>query len=623
MPDNASILKSLRASESATGLTGAFYRKLVVGGGHKDLYSNVKFRLRLLKACSSDDVVRQAVWTMCSRDILFWINCFAWTYDPRNSGNAKAKGLRKLPKYVPFVSWDYQDDAILLLQHCILTGRDCLIEKSRDMGASWLFVLVFDWFFLFRDMPTFLMVSRKEALVDKKEDPDSLFWKIDFIHSRLPGWMLPEVSRSNLHLKNMHLGGTIDGDSTTGDVGRGGRRTAIGLDEFAAVPREEGFAVLNATNDTTDCRVFNSTPQGIGSAYYEQVKRDDIVRVQMHWTLHPHKREGLYTCEKGKCPIHPEGGKPHSPWYDYECKRRGYNAAAIAQELDIEYSMAGGAYFNSKVIEDYISSTCRPYVFVGELEYDHSTGMPGSLVERDGGDLRLWVHPTMAGRLDPGEYGVACDISEGTGASYSCLSFGNLRTGEKLGEFASPLMKPYEFARLAVAMCRFLGVGTRLAWEANGPGREFGDEVTGNLGYTDVWWRRNFLTKSRSAFPGWMSTQDEKVSLFGSYRMGLAEGSFLNRSKAAMKETFKYVTNANGVPEYIGAAFNPGKIGQSHGDIVVADALLNMLVQERRASGDEESMPAEIPENCWAERLMEHRRSADGTDGNWRSLQFI
>ena len=595
------------------GVTTEFYRRLVVGRGNKDLLSNVRYRRRLVEACGRDPSLRQSVWTACRRDLLFWVNSFAFTYDPRNLGNPAATGLRKLPKMVPFVTWPYQDDALRLLQWCVMTGVDGLIEKSRDMGASWISVLVYDWFFLFHEMDTFLMVSRKEDLVDKREDPDCLFWKLDFIHRNMPQWMVPEISRQKLHMKNEAGGGTIDGESTTGDVGRGGRRRSILLDEFGAVEESESQEVLNATNDTTDCRIFNSTPKGALGAYYEQTKRDDIVKIRMHWSQHPHKRDGLYTCEKGKCPIHPEGGHLHSKWYDRECRRRGWNPIAIAQELDIDYSRAGGAFFNAVVLEAYITAVCRYRLFRGELDYDAQVARPEGFREDEAGHLMMWVQPSLDGRIPPGDYAVGVDISEGTGASFSCISVGNMLTGEKVADYANPSIKPYELARLAVALCRAFGDGTEegafLIWEANGPGREFGDEVQ-RQGYSRVWRRENMASKARSQFPGWMSTADEKTSLFGSYRRALAERTFLNRDRDAVKECFKYATNANGVPEYQGGSFDLGRIGQSHGDIVVADALLNKAFEDHGFltpdEGDEEE---ELPDSCMYRRLVEARGS--------------
>lgn len=604
------------------GITTRFYRWACEKHGIKDLSSNIRFRRRLVELSRGNEKLKNTLYSICCRDILFWVNVFCWTYDPRNLGNPGSAKHRRLPKTIPFVTFDYQDDALRLIQWCIMNGVDGLIEKSRDMGASWIFVMAFDWFFLFRKMNTFLMVSRKEDLVDRKEDPDCLFWKLDYLHETMPQWLVPEIGRQKLHFKNPVLGGTIDGESTTGDVGRGGRRTAIALDEFAAVPDDESMAVINSTNDATDCRIFNSTPKGVGNAYHMQTKRDDIVRIRMHWSQHPHKAVGLYYCEPGKCPIHPEGGHPHSKWYDRECRRRGWNSVAIAQELDIDYSRAGGTFFSNPLIDELITSSTRGYAFEGDMEHDAALAVPGGFVRAGGGNLRLWVTPDQSHNVPFGEYIIGCDISEGTGASFSCASIANVRTGEKVGEYWNPLLKPYQFAAFVVSLARRFvddrGNPAYLIWEANGPGREFGDHITKRLSYTRIWHRPKMGNGIRSRFPGWVSTADEKIALFGAYRRALSERTFVNRSAPALREALKYVTNENGVPEYRGSV-DMSRIGASHGDIVVADALASKIVEERLSRGLEAFSGDEPEQECLARRMMEARATHEE---RWLDMQI-
>ena len=148
---------------------------------------------------------------MCARDPLFWVNSFVWTYDPRLKQSV-----------VPFVTYaSYQDETILAIVDSIESGGDVLIEKSRDMGASWLCLLVFTWYWHFHPEKSFLVASRKEDLVDKTDDPDSLFWKIDFILKWEPSWLAPIHERTSLHFLNVENDSTIDGASTTSDTARG------------------------------------------------------------------------------------------------------------------------------------------------------------------------------------------------------------------------------------------------------------------------------------------------------------------------------------------------------------------------------------------------------------------
>jgi len=315
----------------------------------------------------------QALWKMCAEDPLFFINTFVYTYDPRKS----------TCPVVPFITYPFQDIAILELINAI-GDHDLLAEKSRDMGATWCFLYGITWFFLFKNMQTFLAVSRKEDLVDKTQDPDCLFWKIDFMIENLPWFIKPPRTRNKLHMFNENNGSTIDGSSTTGDVGRGGRRTAVFLDEFASV--EEGHAVLKATRDMTTCRLFNSTPKGTNNAFYDMTQTD-ILKLRFHWTEHPEKSAGLYTSgdddqleiidseywrfKKKSDFDFIRDGNLRSPWYDLQCSRAAH-PMEIAQELDIDYLGSAFQFFDPGIIDGCIKKDSRPAFHIGELSFDES-----------------------------------------------------------------------------------------------------------------------------------------------------------------------------------------------------------------------------------------------------------
>ena len=84
--------------------------------------------------------MQRNLWDACSRDILYWINTFVWTFDPRKPN----------PK-IPFITYEYQDEAFLAMDEALpgaggeFKGHDVIIEKSRDMGASWICLTLFAW----------------------------------------------------------------------------------------------------------------------------------------------------------------------------------------------------------------------------------------------------------------------------------------------------------------------------------------------------------------------------------------------------------------------------------------------------------------------------------------------
>jgi hypothetical protein len=158
------------------------------------------------------------------------------------------------------------------------------------------------------------LVSRNENLVDKSSDPKSLFWKLDFINDHLPKWMVPNHTRTKLHLLNEDNKSTIDGESTTGSVGRGDRRTAVMMDEFAAFDHEDGYRALAATQQVTRTRFFNSTPAGVNNAHYDMIQLarstdSDVELMRFHWSNHPVQSAGLYSSTQGQLQVIDEGYK--------------------------------------------------------------------------------------------------------------------------------------------------------------------------------------------------------------------------------------------------------------------------------------------------------------------------
>ena len=210
--------------------------------GYKTMRGNLAYRRRILELAAGDIDFKNDIYAMCKRDILFFINTFVFTYDPR---------LKK-QKIIPFITYPFQDVAI---DKVVKSNGDLYAEKSRDMGASWIFLTVDEWEWQFHSDYSVLLGSRTEDYVDKKGDRKSLMWKVDSIIARQPRWLQPDFYRIYLHFENLDNGSTIEGESTTGDFARGGRWTKIMLDEFAAV-EPDGKKVLNATRDATKRRVF-------------------------------------------------------------------------------------------------------------------------------------------------------------------------------------------------------------------------------------------------------------------------------------------------------------------------------------------------------------------------------
>ena len=228
------------------------------------------------------------------------------------------------------------------------------------MGASWMVLYVYTWYWLFVPNSDFRVGSRKEDFVDKIGDMDTLLEKVRFCIEALPIWMRPEGFSASEHATYMKIRNpvnqnTIIGESANAHFGSGGRRKSIFLDEFAKWDQSVSYAAWTATADITKCRLVTSTPVGSGNKFAELARgtKEKIKKVTLHWTLHPEKNPGTYYFNgPDRIPIEPEkanelwrrGLKVRSPWYDRECERR--SEADIAQELDINYLKSGFPFFS-------------------------------------------------------------------------------------------------------------------------------------------------------------------------------------------------------------------------------------------------------------------------------------
>ena len=538
---------------------------------------------------------KNTILSMCSQDILFYLNAFAWTYDPR----------LKTPT-IPFITYPYQDDSILKICDSVQNGADILIGKSRDMGASWLILCAFQHMWRFRHGQSFLVVSRNEDYVDKAGNPKSLFWKFDFLHKNMPGWMLPNMTRTRLRLSNDDNLSTIDGESTTGDVARGDRRTAIMLDEFAAFDAQDGYRALSATRDATRCRIFNSTPAGNANAFYDLSQKQDMQQIRMHWSQHPVKAAGLYRDANGKA---------RSPWYDAEC-RRCANATEIAQELDIDFAGSDYLFFDNEMIERLIGSCASPPLMRGELDFDAQSLAPTGFTESGNGKLKMWIRPMVGFKLpDDRQYAIGVDIATGTGSSNSAISIVDCLTGEKVAELVTPKLRPDELGRYAVALGRWFKGSQNEAfmiWEAPGPGRNFGDVVM-SAGYRNVYFRKNevAVNAKSSNIPGWWPTKEEKRALYGEYRRALNEGEFLNHSVDALRECKEIVYTDNGWVVHGRSLATPDPSGarENHGDRPTADALAWRGVKGRKQklSVENDMAPGTL---AWRRLIAQQRKLA-------------
>jgi phage terminase large subunit len=216
-------------------------------------------RYRLLFNAENDPELQQDCITASKADIVFWFNHFCYTYNPR-----------VFPADLPFNLYSFQPQVVRLIQKCILEGEPLLIEKSRDMGITWLVVLVFQWYWQFTPGCDFLIGSKTRDLVDKKGNKSTIFQKLRYNIQMQPPWMLPRLDKNHdTYMKIIHPvnGNAIIGETSGPDFGRSGRCRAAFMDEM---PRYAyGRAAYESVTQSTDCIIVCGTPYGKANEFYK------------------------------------------------------------------------------------------------------------------------------------------------------------------------------------------------------------------------------------------------------------------------------------------------------------------------------------------------------------------
>lgn len=307
--------------------------------------------------------------------IMHWMD----TYNPRKTGS----------KWMPFVFFDRQNYFAQFVMELLHDKENGLVEKCRDVGATWeaCAISVTLWLF-WRDIAVG-WGSRKQELVDKLGDPDSIFEKMRLLIKRLPDVFMPDGFKTREHATFMKLinpenGSTITGES--GDnIGRGGRKTIYWKDESAHYERPEKIEA--ALGDNTDVQIDISSVNGLGNVFHRRREAGvdwqpglaippGMVRVFVFdWRDHPEKTQEWYDQRKAKA------------------EREGMQHV-FAQEVDRNYS---AAVQNTIIPYEWLTACIDAHLKVPYLRVPPpNTWMAGLDVADEGLDrnaqaLRQWI----------------------------------------------------------------------------------------------------------------------------------------------------------------------------------------------------------------------------------------
>lgn len=253
-----------------------------------------------------------------------FINDWMTTYDPRlvERGIEATVPFLLFPRQEAFVTWAIDR----------WKGReDGLVEKSRDMGVSWLSIAVAAWMWLFHKGVAIGFGSRKEVYVDDLANPNSLFWKFRQAIELLPPELRPTGWDVKKHAPFMRIVNPENGSVVIGEagdnIGRGGRTSIYFVDEAAFLERAD--TVEAALSQTSNCRLWISTPNGAGNVFYRKRHGGKIPVFVFDWRQDPRKDDA---------------------WYEDQCRK--LDPVVVAQEIDRNYeSSVVNALISGEVVK--------------------------------------------------------------------------------------------------------------------------------------------------------------------------------------------------------------------------------------------------------------------------------
>lgn len=269
-----------------------------------------------------------------------WITDFGMTFDPRNPE-------RGLPATAPFILFPKQVEAVNWIIDRWRKREDGLVEKSRDMGVSWICVAVAVWMWTFEPGVVVGFGSRKEDYVDRIGDPSSLFWKIRSFIGLLPPRMRPAGYDEKKHAPFMRVLNPSNGSAIIGEagsnIGRGARTSVYFKDESAFYEQPEQIDA--ALSQTSNCKIDVSTPQGEGNPFWKKRFGGKLPVFVFDWRDDPRKG---------------------ADWYARQ--RDVLDPVVLAQEVDRDYSASiGNSFISGDVVTTAMSRGPADVPAIGSL----------------------------------------------------------------------------------------------------------------------------------------------------------------------------------------------------------------------------------------------------------------
>jgi len=569
----------------------------------KLLDKNLAHRAKVLDYCDSTER-RETIMSICAKSPNYWLNIFAWTHRPQYTcldGRIRGAGAKwqdrdgnwhKEPgQHAPIITWPAQDLYVDAMHKCFSQGGTLIADKSRSQGATVLAMYMIAWGLLFDDGFTALVISRKSGMVDNASK-NSLFGKVDYVFSKLPGWMIDEGRdierrRGNepLIMNSANNDAHIIGETSNKDVGQSLRTTVTLVDEAARFP--DGRALLKSIDTVSAGYIYASTPAGPGTEFSQLREKamtpegsEEITVVTLGYWDHPDMGKGReLVCDTDGIVT----GKAGSYFWESPAFRvaraKSTNPRDIRENWLVDHDTSGLLLIDSNSLAK-MKGTLREPDIKGTFDPVHMT-----FQRNVAGKMKLWCKLDKYGSPNMNDnYVIGCDLAQGVDESHTAITVMSRTTGQIVCEYVDPAIDPYSAAKLVAAMGVWFGGQHGHAFvifERNGPGLPFGHELV-RSGYPFIYYQRledRRIAKKTKRW-GWQSTGDTKEIMFATLNKYMQNGWFFTYSMQGWADMGGWVYDDSG--KIVCGRLRDLSTGAQtrHGDIAIAYCMCVIGVTE-------------------------------------------
>lgn len=323
----------------------------------KEYYSSdeylqkLRFRVQNLKEMHENEFVRaKRLLGVYSVDPIRYIEDFCFIKFTELDGQPK-----------PFFLFDYQKKILKQIMEMENSDDyvDCLIDKPRGMGLTWLISAYINWRFLFSPNHSSFILSRTEDEVDDgTPNPDSsIFGKLRWQLGMHPKWLLPDglslkstkgtSTDSRLKLLNPAIGSSVIGSSTNANAGRSRRYSLSFIDECFYI--EHFQEVYRSMTSVARMKIFVSTTVESKSAKdFKDMCEKQGTYIPLTYKDHPFKDEQWYNELKLKSEQLDDPDLMREAQIDYSVspKSQYYPQVAQSECVPLEYTKLRPLYIS-------------------------------------------------------------------------------------------------------------------------------------------------------------------------------------------------------------------------------------------------------------------------------------